>query len=173
MTPAGTRGGLERLDTATGRWMRARPHWPIVDRLLAGYSRAGEHAGAWLVAALVGALGDRRRGRQWLGGAGAVAASEAASQAIKRRVRRRRPEWPGLPPLAATPSRYSFPSAHTASVCAAAVTFPTSRPRTLRLSALAMAASRPYLGVHYPSDVLAGALLGVLIGRAARSVASA
>ena len=33
------------------------------------------------------------------------------------------------------------------------------------LVALAMSVSRPYLGVHYPSDIVAGAILGVAIGR--------
>lgn len=37
------------------------------------------------------------------------------------------------------------------------------------MAALVMALSRPYLGVHFPSDVVAGAALGVMLGRLGRA----
>jgi membrane-associated phospholipid phosphatase len=69
----------------------------------------------------------------------------------------------------ATPSRYSFPSAHTAAVVAASRSFP--RPgvaRSLGAVAVATAFSRLYAGVHYPSDVAAGLALGWAVGTAFR-----
>jgi undecaprenyl-diphosphatase len=82
-------------------------------------------------------------------------------------VRRRRPELPELPPLTPTISRYSFPSAHaTTSFAAARVFGRLMSAGPLYAVALAFALSRPYLGVHYPGDVIAGAVVGTAVGGA-------
>jgi undecaprenyl-diphosphatase len=61
-------------------------------------------------------------------------------------------------------SQLSFPSAHATSSFAAARAYRGLAPApALYGVALALAVSRPYLGVHYPSDVAAGATLGTLI----------
>ncbi len=83
---------------------------------------------------------------------------------VKVAIRRRRPELEGLPPLTPTVSRLSFPSAHATTSFAAARSFAGLAPApALYGAAVAFALSRPYLGVHYPSDVLAGAGLGTAI----------
>jgi undecaprenyl-diphosphatase len=152
---------IAALDRAGVRWARSLPHARGLDRLLSDYSRGAEHGRLWLALRAVAALRDRRCRAQWLTAIAAVLAAEAASQAVKRLVRRERPRLLGLPPLAGTPSPFSFPSAHTASAVAAAIAAPRGAVRRgIGTGALAMAASRPYLGVHYPSDVLAGAALG-------------
>ena len=74
----------------------------------------------------------------------------------------------GLPALVATPTKLSFPSAHSSTSFAAARAYGRCAGRPLYATAAAMAASRVYLGVHYPSDVAAGALLGLAMGSAAR-----
>jgi undecaprenyl-diphosphatase len=88
--------------------------------------------------------------------------------AVKRVVGRRRPELPGLPALTGTPTALSFPSAHASTSFAGAVTYSRLGLPALPLYTLAtgLALSRLYLGVHYPSDVLAGAALGTLVGAA-------
>ena len=97
-----------------------------------------------------------------------VAVAYAANYAVKLVVRRRRPELPGLPPLTPTVSTLSFPSAHTTTSFAAARAFRGLVPaRGLYAAAAVFAISRPYLGVHYPSDVLAGAALGTFVGELA------
>ena len=69
----------------------------------------------------------------------------------------------------ATPTGLSFPSSHAASSFAAARAFGALVPGApLRVAAVAMGLSRLYLGVHYPSDVAAGALLGTAVGSLGR-----
>ena len=83
--------------------------------------------------------------------------------------RRSRPALDELPALIATPTALSFPSAHSTSSFAAARAFSSLAPAgPLYAAAGAMALSRVYLGVHYPSDIAVGAALGSVIGSAGR-----
>ena len=72
--------------------------------------------------------------------------------------------------LVARPHDYSFPSGHTAASFAAAVILFLQLPKKYGIPALILAVlisfSRLYLGVHYPTDVLAGAVSGTLIALA-------
>ncbi len=96
-----------------------------------------------------------------------MVAAYGCNQAIKFTVRRRRPELADLPQLTPTVSRLSFPSAHATTSFAAARAYTSLAPAwALYAAALAFALSRPYLGVHYPSDVLAGAALGTAVAEA-------
>jgi len=136
-----------------------------------GMSRFGEHAAGWLALGAVGAVADRRRRREWLAATAAVALAHGASIGVKRVVRRPRPDHPDVQVLAATPSRLSFPSAHATSTTAAALLFGALLRRPLAaLLVPPMAASRLVLGVHYPSDVLAGSALGAAVAAVARRV---
>jgi membrane-associated phospholipid phosphatase len=93
-----------------------------------------------------------------------VCAAYGLNYAVKITVRRRRPELAGLPALTKTVSRLSFPSAHATTSFAAARAFSgLVRPFAVYAPAAAFALSRPYLGVHYPSDVIAGAALGTAV----------
>ena len=132
---------------------------------MARFSRLGEHGALWLAIGVAGQLSDRERRRPWRAGMRAVAAAYALNTAIKPLVGRRRPELPGLPPLSATPTKLSFPSAHASTSFAGALAYSRAGQPAAPLYALALALSlsRVYLGVHYPSDVLAGALLGTAV----------
>jgi membrane-associated phospholipid phosphatase len=84
-------------------------------------------------------------------------------------VRRQRPTDPSVQVLAGTPSRLSFPSSHAASTTAAAVLYGgLLRRRLTPMLVPPMLISRLVLGVHYPTDVMVGALLGAAIGGGVR-----
>jgi membrane-associated phospholipid phosphatase len=164
---------LLSADVALFRAVRTRAHTPGAERAVRAFSRTGEHAALWLAIGGLGMAADRARRDRWKRGARAVAGAYALNTALKQVVRRRRPALDGLPPLMRTPTQLSFPSAHASSSFAGARAYAPllmagRGGRVLYPLALAMAASRVYLGVHYPSDILAGALLGTFVGDRAR-----
>ncbi|ROP36876.1 phosphatase PAP2 family protein [Saccharothrix texasensis] len=130
-----------------------------------GLSWFGEHGAGWLALGLAGAAVDRGRRRDWLVATAGVAGSHAVAVAVKRVVRRRRPDHESVAVLVGTPSRLSFPSAHAVSTAAAAVLFSGLTGRRLEpVLVPPMLVSRLVLGVHYPTDVVAGAALGAVLG---------
>jgi membrane-associated phospholipid phosphatase len=163
--------GAAALDRAALRLLRTRFHAPPLERAAIAYTTAGEFGALWFAAALGGAALDPERRGSWLGTAALVPAVLTANAVVKQVVRRPRPHLEGLLPLGRRPSSLSFPSGHAATSFAAAVAIgslaPQLRPAFL-VAAAAMALTRPYLGVHYPSDVVVGALEGAALARAAR-----
>jgi membrane-associated phospholipid phosphatase len=157
------------LDHAALLLARTRLHDRALERAVGLYSRTGEHAACWLALGMAGAVlsGQGERRRAWWRGTKIVTGAYALNYAVKLTVRRRRPELPELPPLTPTVSRLSFPSAHATTSFAAARAFSRVAPSwALYAAAGAFALSRPYLGVHYPSDVLGGAVLGTVVAEA-------
>jgi membrane-associated phospholipid phosphatase len=155
---------VTRLDRAVLRFMRTHGHAPAIERAALGYTRLGERSFLWVAIALAGYALDEKGRPVYVRALRAQAAAQAANFAVKVLIRRRRPELEGLPPLVKTPTQLSYPSAHATSSLAAARVLSEALPAPLiYVAAIAMALTRPYLGVHYPSDTLAGALLGTAI----------
>lgn len=133
-----------------------------------GLGLAGEYGAVWMATGAVSAALDRSRRPRWVAASGVAPVAIVLNYAVKRAVGRKRPVITEHPPLARAPSKLSFPSAHATSSLAAAAALGRVEPRAkvpLHVLAGLICVGRPYLGMHYPSDVLAGATLGAVLGR--------
>lgn len=157
---------MQDLDLRLLRWMRTHGHTPAVEDAAVALGKAGNNGLVWLLLGAVLAIIDSSRWESWLICALLGPFAIGLNYAVKLAVRRPRPVLEGLPPLGGAPSSLSFPSAHATSSFAVATAMVRVDPAMAATFAVAFALAfgRPYLGMHYPSDVLAGAVLGVLLG---------
>ena len=146
--------------------MRTRGHSPGIERAATLLGKAGNNGAAWLAIGVALAIVDGSNREAWLICAALGPIAIGLNYLVKLIVRRPRPVLEGLPPLGGAPSSLSFPSAHATASFAVATAMTRVEPlgALAFLLAFALALGRPYLGMHYPSDVLAGALLGVGLG---------
>jgi undecaprenyl-diphosphatase len=159
---------LAQLDRALMR-RALRTRSPGLDRAVVRVTWAANYSRLWfLIAGVLAACGDRRARRA--AGRGVVAivlAAAVANGPSKLLVRRGRPFWRSYPPLIRMPRSTSFPSGHSAAAAAfatgACAEMPGLAPVTVPLAA-AVAYSRVYSGVHYPSDVAGGVAIGFCCG---------
>jgi membrane-associated phospholipid phosphatase len=153
---------------------------PMLDAPLRRVSDFANFSKPWLLIAAVLALFGGARGRRAaVTGVAAIAVTSlVVNQPMKLAGRRRRPDRTrlGVPETrwVEMPSSTSFPSGHSGSAAAFAVSVGDMLPGLklpLRAAAGVVAFSRVYTGVHYPGDVVAGAAVGALVGRATSTVA--
>lgn len=146
--------------------MRTRGHTPGIEAAAKALGKAGNNGAIWFGLGVVLAIVDSANREAWLVCAVLAPVAIALNYVIKLIVKRPRPVLEGLPPLGGAPSSLSFPSAHATSsfAVATAMTRVDSLGALAFILAFALSLGRPYLGMHYPSDVLAGALLGVALG---------
>jgi undecaprenyl-diphosphatase len=148
---------------------------PYADRLLVSASRAANHSKLWMaVAAVLGLAGGSRGRRAALRGLlGIAITSSVVNGPVKLVLRRKRPAADVLgarPSLVVMPRSFSFPSGHSASAFAFATGVAREWPLVgvpVAGAAGVVAYSRVHTGVHFPSDVLVGAGLGVAAGAVA------
>ncbi|MFI2369437.1 bifunctional phosphatase PAP2/diacylglycerol kinase family protein [Streptomyces sp. NPDC018833] len=147
----------------------AEREWPGAEPVLPRLSRAADHGLLWFgTAAGIAVLGrDVRSRRAAVRGVASLAVASALINTVgKRSVRRNRPLLDAVPvirQLKRRPFTTSFPSGHAASATAFATGVALesrSWGAALAPVAASVAFSRVYTGVHYPSDVLVGAVLG-------------
>jgi len=166
----GVRAWLNALDLSAYRAIRSLARDEGRVAAVRRFSALGEHGRLWLAFGAAGYAVDARRRPRWRRAALTVAAAYLTSTTVKAAIGRRRPAVEDLPALMATPTGLSFPSSHSSSSFAAAQAYSRLVPAgALYAVAVPMALSRLFLGVHYPSDVLAGAALGTVLGRFGRS----
>jgi undecaprenyl-diphosphatase len=159
---------MRNLDLKLLRWMRTHGHTPGLEGAAVALGKVGNNGLIWLILGLALVAIDSSRWEQWLVCALLGPFAIGLNYAIKLAVKRPRPVLEGLPPLGGAPSSLSFPSAHSTASFAAATAMTRIAPEAavLYLLAVLIALGRPYLGMHYPSDVLGGALLGAGLGLA-------
>lgn len=163
----------QRLDIALYAAI-ARTPTPTLDVAMARLSRAADYSGLSLASAAILAASGGRRGRRAAGfGLTSLAATASlVNLGLKPLGRRRRPDRvTGQVPIARhvrMPSSTSFPSGHSATAFAFATgvghVFPPAGVPLRGLAAL-VAYSRIHTGVHYPGDVVAGALTGTMLAQ--------
>jgi membrane-associated phospholipid phosphatase len=160
------RPSLQRADVRVGDALRRRGS-PTADRLVIATTDLGSVYAVAGTAAALAATGRRRLAADVLA-LGLV--TWTVSQTSKTRVRRQRPyEADRVRRLVRPPTGSSFPSGH-AAVGMAMMTFLADQApaaparRLLRALGAYVAASRVYVGVHYPTDVIGGAGMGLAIG---------
>jgi undecaprenyl-diphosphatase len=158
---------LGDADQAVLRFLRTRGHHEPLQGIVKALGVAGEYAAVWAAIGIAGAAVDERRRSRWLTAAATGPTAVGVNFAVKVAIGRERPLIEEHPPLARAPTKLSFPSAHATSSVAGATALGRVEPRNravLFALAAAICIGRPYLGMHYPSDVLAGAVLGAAIG---------
>ena len=164
----------EKVDVAVYAAI-ARTPTPTLDRALSRLSRAADHSKLSMSAAAALALLGGREGRRAAvtGLASVVVTAAILNLAIKPFARRRRPDRKAQDvPIARhvrMPISHSFPSGHSASAFAFAHAVGSVSPSAavpLRALAALVAYSRVHTGVHYPGDVIAGALIGTTVAEA-------
>ncbi|NED14128.1 bifunctional phosphatase PAP2/diacylglycerol kinase family protein [Streptomyces sp. SID9124] len=175
---AGLRDRFHRRDVAVFQNLAQR-NWPAAGPVLPRLSRSANHGLLWFGAAAgMAAFGGSARARRAAlrGVASLAVASATINTVAKGAVRRQRPILDAVPvirQLKRQPVTTSFPSGHAASAAAFATGVALESKgwgAVVAPVALSVAASRVYTGVHYPSDVLAGAALGVGAAFALRGV---
>ena len=164
------RGELGALDRAMYEAVESTPT-PTLDRGLQRLTRAADKSKLWIAIsagmALVGGSAGRRAALAGMVSVGATSA--LVNVGVKMIARRDRPErQPGASDrFVPMPTSTSFPSGHSASAFAFATGVTSVAPGMsvpLYLAAGAVAYSRVHTGVHYPGDVVAGSLIGIVSG---------
>ncbi len=142
---------------------------PITDLLFKGISFTGNAGAIWIVITLLLLCIKKTRKIGFMCAVSLLLSLIINNFLLKNILARTRPYEviEGLKILIATPTDFSFPSGHTASSFAAATVLFLTLPKKYGIPALIYATlmgfSRLYIGVHYPTDVLAGAVSGILI----------
>ncbi len=163
--------GLQNFDGAVLLWIQEFVRQGLLDPAVSFYTTLGNSGLLWIgLSVLMLCFKPTRRA-----GCAALLAMllglVCTNIVLKHLVARPRPwlDVAGLIPLVNEPDPNSFPSGHTCAAFAAAIAWYQTLPKRWMgaagiVMAVCMGLSRLYVGVHYPSDVLAGALVGAVCG---------
>lgn len=159
---------LDAFELPFLNWVERVRFGGLIERATGVITIAGEHGAVWYVIGGTAALVDKPQRSNWLRATITIAGVYLLNSLLKIAVGRQRP------PIGSrgTPTALSFPSSHAVTSFAAARLFGALAPKLklpLYFAAFNVTGSRLHFCVHYPSDLIAGAALGDLAGRAARS----
>lgn len=166
---------LNNLDQSILFFIQMNFHFPILNQIMILFSEAGNRGFIWILISLILLISKKTR---YIGlvTLGALILSAIMGELIlKHLIERPRPyvDFPAVQLLADKASSSSFPSGHTASAFAAAYVLSRYLKKwapLFWLIAIVIAFSRLYLFMHYPSDVVAGIVIGLLCGKMATSL---
>lgn len=142
---------------------------PILDKIMIFITSLGNGGMIWIVATILLLIPKKTRKAGIVSAAALLGSLLFNNMLIKNIVQRQRPyvTLETLKIIIPRPSDFSFPSGHSAASFAAAASFYRLLPQKFGIPAIVLAAliafSRLYVGVHYPTDVLAGALMGIAL----------
>ncbi len=141
---------------------------PILNKIMVFITTLGDEGYIWIAAAILLLIPKKTRKIGLMCGVALLAHLVLNNELLKNIVQRPRPfaTFPELSIIVSQPGQFSFPSGHTSSSFAAAAVMYRYLPRRAGVPAMILAAligfSRLYVGVHYPTDVLVGAAVGIL-----------
>ena len=142
---------------------------PNLDNIMIFITSLGNGGMIWIAATIVLLIPKKTRKAGIMSAVALLGSLIINNNIVKNIVQRPRPfvTFTDLQIIIPTPSEFSFPSGHTSSSFAAAAVFYRHLPKKLGLPAVILAGligfSRLYVGVHYPTDVIAGVLMGILL----------
>ena len=142
---------------------------PLLNSIMIFVTSLGNGGMIWIVATLLLMIPKKTRKVGIMSAVALLGSLIINNNIIKNIVQRPRPfvKFTDLQIIIPTPSEYSFPSGHTASSFAAASVFYRHLPKQLGIPSVVLAGiigfSRLYVGVHYPTDVIAGVIMGILL----------
>lgn len=150
-------------------------HCSWLDAIMIGFTNLANHGELWILIALVLLFRKKTRACGAAMLLSLMCMQILGNEVLKPIFARQRPCWvdPTVPLLLKSPASYSFPSGHTFSSFAGAFVlyFYHKRFGILALVVAAIIAfSRMYLFVHYPTDILAGMVLGYVTARVATEI---
>ena len=167
---------METMELAVLDWIQVHLRCGVLDAVLPWISGTADHGEVWILLAAVLLLLRRQRRYGAAVACGLVLDLVACNLVLKPLIGRVRPFAvnPDVVLLIAPPGDASFPSGHTAASFAAVFALKTAGSPLWKPAlalAVVIALSRLYLYVHWPSDVLGGALLGAAVGWAGAKLA--
>lgn len=145
-------------------------HTPLLDKILAFITSLGNAGIIWIVLAVVLLILPKTRKTGIIVAAALLADLVLCNLILKNLVARVRPYDvnTAIAILIKKPLDFSFPSGHTAASFAAMTALFLAKMKKAWIAALVLAVlialSRLYFYVHYPTDVLGGAVVGILSG---------
>lgn len=161
---------LSQLDGQTLLFIQDHLRFEELNPFMIRFTNLGEFGLIWIIITVLLLIPKKSRRAGICSALALVASLCVTNFFLKNYVARVRPYEvvEGLTSLLGPVGEWSFPSGHASSGFAAAAAIYKSRPKRVGVPCIILAAllawSRLYVGVHYPSDVIGGAIIGTLLG---------